>query len=135
MITEAEAKKQFSRAITRRDSNDYQGALQLLLPLDKSLGTNVRFLAVLGQVHWELGEYPEAVLTFERAVALSPEYEAVSMGLFHSLLRLERVDDAFNEMRRFLSLSDSENYRALVREINRANDVDFDGEENSRPTK
>lgn len=75
-------------------------------------------LAVLGDVCWDLGELENAVSIFKSAVELSPALEAVSLGLFHCLWKLEKRMEALEEIKRFQSISDSEDYRRIVKEIN-----------------
>ena len=53
----------------------------------------------------------------KRAVELSPRSELASVGLFHSLWDLGKVNQAFAEMRRFLRLSDSPEYSKLLRDL------------------
>jgi Zn/Cd-binding protein ZinT len=52
------------------------------------------------------------------AVKLAPTSELYSLGLFHIFWSEGRQEDAFNEMKRFMAISDSEEYREIVTEIN-----------------
>jgi hypothetical protein len=42
----------------------------------------------------------------------------VSKGLFHSLWKLGKQVEALEEVKRFQTISDSEDYREIVKEIN-----------------
>ena len=60
----------------------------------------------------------EAICAFRRAVELALKLEAASLGLFHCLWELGRQEEAAEEIRRFMSVSDSEDYRKIIQEIN-----------------
>jgi predicted Zn-dependent protease len=61
----------------------------------------------------------EAISYFQQAVVLRPDSEAVSLGLFHCLWESDRMDDAFDEMKRFLTGNESEEYKRLLADINK----------------
>ena len=71
----------------------------------------------LGFLYTETRNDRKAAAAFRKAVALSPRSELASLGLFHSLWRIGRVDAAFNEMRRFIKSTDSPRYRQLLRDM------------------
>jgi hypothetical protein len=58
-------------------------------------------------------------------VALSPKSELASLGLFQSLNDIGRKDEAFTEMRRFLSLSKSDEYNRFLHDVNNSLSEDF----------
>jgi hypothetical protein len=49
---------------------------------------------------------------------MSPDLESVSKGLFHSLWKQGKLVEALEEVKRFQSISDSEDYQEIIREIN-----------------
>ena len=59
-----------------------------------------------------------AIEHFQTAVKLAPTSELYSLGLFHIFWSQGRQDDAFNEMKRFMAISDSADYREIVAGIN-----------------
>lgn len=78
---------------------------------------NAQVIGMLGVVLKGLGRIDEAAQYLRHTVHLAPRSERASIGLFHCEVRLGRVDSAFEEMRRFLKIRDSEEYRRLVDEI------------------
>jgi len=60
------------------------------------------FRAFLANSIWDMGNLEEAEKEFKIAINLEQKNEKISEGYFHLLLELERDDDAFDEMRRFL---------------------------------
>ena len=113
-----ELKTQFSEATKLQDAGQLESAKNLLLELAEKDPQSTRILAALGLVCYDLGLWKEAVDVFKRAIELSPALEGVSKGLFHSLWKLERHVEALEEIKRFQTISDSEDYREIVKEIN-----------------
>jgi hypothetical protein len=71
-----------------------------------------------GMFTWYMRLLEEAVSIFKYAIELSPKLEAVSLGLFHCLWQLGKREKAMAEMIRYQSISDSEDYREIIKEIN-----------------
>jgi predicted Zn-dependent protease len=113
-----ELKVRFAEAVKVRDRDDLNSARQLFLKLAEEDTQSTAIYAVLGDICWDMGLLDEAVLAFGHAVKLSPKLEAVSLGLFHTLWKLEKRVEALEEIKRFQSIADSEDYREIVHEIN-----------------
>lgn len=113
-----EFRKQFSEAVKLKESGQLESAKKILLDLAEKDPTSTRTLAVLGDVCWDMGVLNEAANVFKRAIELAPTLEAVSLGLFHSLWKLGRREEALDEIKRFQAISDSEDYREIIKEIN-----------------
>jgi hypothetical protein len=72
----------------------------------------------LGGIEKDLEDYAAAERAFARAIELQPHSELASRGMFFTLARQKRDDDAFAEMRRFLTLHpDSEEYKLILKEL------------------
>ena len=111
-------KQRFSEAVKFKDAGQFDSAKRLLLDLANEDPESTATFAVLGDVCMDMGVLDEAVTAFKRAVELAPTLEAVSLGLFHSLWKLGRRVEALEEAKRFQSISDSEDYREIIKEIN-----------------
>jgi tetratricopeptide (TPR) repeat protein len=116
MKTELEG--QFAEAIRLQDGGQLEAAKRHFLDLAAKDPQSTRILTGLGAVCYDLQLWDEAVDVFKRATALSPALEGVSKGLFHSLWKLGRKVEALEEIKRFQAISDSEDYREIVKEIN-----------------
>jgi tetratricopeptide (TPR) repeat protein len=112
-----EFKKQYSEAVKLHEAGQFESAKKLLLDLAEKDPKSTAVLAILGHVCLDMGDLDGAVSIFKRAVELSPTLEGVSLGLFHSLWKLEKHVEALEEVKRFQSISDSEDYREIVKEI------------------
>jgi tetratricopeptide (TPR) repeat protein len=114
----AELIKQFSEATKLQDAGQLEAAKNLLLELAGKDTPSMRILAALGLVSYELGLWDDAASVFESGTQMSPDLESVSKGLFHSLWKQGKLVEALEEVKRFQSISDSEDYQEIIREIN-----------------
>ena len=110
----------FDEALRLRDQGNLGGAHDILSQLCKSDAATAAMFAVLGDVLWEMDCLSDAIHTFYRVTEMSPRSEVASLALFHSLFQAGRQDEAFGEMRRFLSIADSTEYETLLSDIQRA---------------
>ena len=105
---------EFDEAVKAKESGDLLRARQILLQLHQSDPDSTAILAVLGHACFKLSLFDEAIEFFRKATLLTPHSEAASLGLFHGLWQADRTDEAFDEMRRFLSEYESEEYTKLL---------------------
>ena len=97
---------------------DTVGVLEVMKDLIKTNPDSAVFRAVLANTYQDIGELDAAEKEYRQAVQLAPESEKSSLGLFHCLWDKNEKDAAFEEMKRFMTIADSEDYRAIVKEIN-----------------
>ncbi len=107
---------EFNDAIKLRDKGDLHGALHHFQKLSQKYPHRASIYGMLGHLHWLLGSLPEAIQCFQTVVKLSPKSELGSLGLFHALWKAGQRNEALKEMKRFLSLADSEEYKAILSE-------------------
>lgn len=108
---------EYDEAVKASESGDLPRSRQILLRLHRRDPESVVILAALGHVCWKVKSLDEAIKFFRKATVLRPQCEAVSLGLFHSLWQADRIDEAFVEMRRFLSEYESEEYTRLLADL------------------
>lgn len=109
---------EFRRATSLRDAGDLVGAEAVLERLAGSHPESFGVWLVLGGVQAARADYAAAEISLSFAVHLRPRSELASLSLFHTLTHLGRLNDAFGEMRRFLSLRpESHEYARLRGEI------------------
>ena len=94
-------------------------ALKILFQLEK---TDIQRPVIVGLIglllYYEKDDIEKALPYLKESVSLSPKSERASLGLFHALWEKNNIDEAFNEMKRFMKSSDSKEYRRLLAEIN-----------------
>src|ERR1044071_9320983 len=81
----------FEQGIRLRDSGRLREAIAKFYEILK-LNTeyNGPVFGVLGNIYWDLNDYSNALTCYQKAVTLKPTSELASLGLFHTLWRLER---------------------------------------------
>jgi tetratricopeptide (TPR) repeat protein len=104
-------------AIGLRNKQRTAEAIASLLPYVGILKRAAPGAGLLATLYWEQRDLKNAAKWFSQATNLAPQSEKASLGLFHSLWDLGNHDDAFDEMRRFLIVGKSSEYRRLLREL------------------
>ncbi len=115
-----------SLAIELKNQDQYDEAAGLLCVVAESHTESASVHALLADVFWEKGDLEKAVLSFRRAVELSPTSEMASLGLFHTLWESKDKPGAVSEMHRFLSVSKSEEYAGIAKELDLLKISDID---------
>ena len=116
-LGDTSADEQVGDAISLRDSGRENEALARLREIVASHPRSTRALLVLGGLYRDRGEMDLAVTCFSEAVRIGPKLELASLGLFHSLYDSGNWRAAVVEMARFLRVSESSDYRAMIPEI------------------
>ncbi len=111
--------REYARAYQLQQNGDLIGAAAVLRKLSDELPQSATVAMVLGKTYWDLGELDHALQWFLRAVDLEPSTELASLALFHCLWEMDRTDDAFDEMRRFLRDNYSNEYKQILDDINK----------------
>jgi tetratricopeptide (TPR) repeat protein len=110
--------EEFTTATALRDAGDLVGARAILERLAVLHSTVFGVWLTLGGVQLSQSHYEAAEKSFAIATALHPTSELASLSLFHTLKHLGSVREAFDEIRRFLTLRpESHEYHLLRQEI------------------
>lgn len=110
----SEFKDRFQEAVELKNQGQLPEAEQKFKDLLVLNPASASVHAFLADTLWDQGQLRQAITSFRKAVELAPKSEMASLGLFHTLLESGDRKGAIAEMDRFLSLSDSEEYQALV---------------------
>ena len=111
-------RKQWALAQERSRLDDVPGTLKILRDLVAEIPQSAMLNATLANTLKAINDIEPATEHFQTAVKLAPTSELYSLGLFHIFWSQGRRDDAFIEMKRFMAISDSADYREIVAEIN-----------------
>jgi predicted Zn-dependent protease len=112
-----EFRKMLAQAIDLKNQERYSEAAHILEQLRAENPQSASVHALLGHALWEQNQLNLAVPSFRKAVELSPQSETASLGLFHTLMELGDTRSAIAEMNRFMSIADSEEYKAIKKSI------------------
>lgn len=112
--------KMFELAIELRDNGDLQDSIGVLNKILADYPTDKKIYAVhliLGGIHNDLKKYEEALESFKIAAELNPKYELASLCLYVTYVKLDRHEDAINELFRFLRQYPAELYKDTLTEL------------------
>ena len=104
-----------AKALSRR--HDIPGVIKVMEELSVSYPDNAKIRAILANAYWDSADVSSSEREFRKAVELAPTLQIASLGLFHCLWDLNRRDEALAEMKRFMALADSEDYKAILEEL------------------
>ena len=107
----------FSQAVSLKEQGDMIAAKDVLISLVELDPESTAAVLILGDVYQSLNRREDAIDAFRQAIELSPMLEAASLALFHCLWESGKRDEAMEELKRFQSISDSEEYRKIVSAI------------------
>jgi predicted Zn-dependent protease len=113
-----EEKEQFALAQERSRNNDLPATIEILSRLVAGKPESAMFNATLANTLKAVGDIEPAIGHFREAVKQAPNSELYSLGLFHILWEQGRREEALDETRRFMSLSESDEYRKIIAAIN-----------------
>ena len=113
------------------DAEQHDEARMCLLEVLKEEPTNKAALIILGGSYFSLAKYAESEMVFERLILLEPGIGQFSIGLFNTLWKMDRHEEALEEIKRFLSNADQEvenetigQYIAIINQIEAGNNPD-----------
>ena len=116
-------KKKLADAGRFCDARDFRAAAEIMTDLVGKRPDSAPLRAVLANMLWQSGDLKKAEKEFRRATDLRPKSELFSLGLYHCLMDRNETDKAFEEMKRFIEISDSRNfrrYRELIKGFTRS---------------
>lgn len=109
------------RAIVARNDGRLEEAVSILESIVSNVPGNAVAQTVLGGIYWDQERSVDALRCFTCAIEANPTLEMASLPIFHIYMEMDEVDKAFAEMRRFLSLAESQEYQRLIYEFKRMN--------------
>lgn len=96
---------------------DLHGTLLMMKELVESNPDIGILRAGLANDYWDIGDIESAEREFKNAIALIPNSERASLGFFHCLWEQGKQDAALEELNRFMSLMDSDEYAEILKAI------------------
>ncbi|MDH5711190.1 MAG: hypothetical protein OEZ15_05950 [Gammaproteobacteria bacterium] len=90
------------------ETEQHAEARLCLLEILKEDATNIPALIMLGGAYFSMEKYAEAEMVFEKLILLEPGIGRFSIGLFNTLWKMNRKEEALEEIKRFLSHADQD---------------------------
>ena len=106
------------QAIKLKNRGDFAGSVKILKSAVKEFPEDGPTWWLLGATYYYGLDQPRrAIPCFRRAIAIGPQSEGASLGLFHSLWSCDLVKQAIAEMKRFQSVAHSTDYDEIFAEL------------------
>ncbi len=102
------------QARTLSENGQHEDARMMLLEILKEEPNNQPALLMLGGAYFCADKLQEAEMVFERLVLMAPGIGQFSIALFNTLWKLNRHDEALEEIRRFIAAADKEKERETI---------------------
>jgi tetratricopeptide (TPR) repeat protein len=110
----------FELAIELRDAGELKDSVGVLLKILENYPTGERLdhvYLILGGVYSDLGELKKALNNFKKATTLNPKLEIASLGLYITLAKLNKDEEAISELFRFLRQFPAKLYKDTLEEL------------------
>jgi predicted Zn-dependent protease len=109
--------EEFDGALALRDTGKVDEALRILQDLALRRPDAYPVFGAMAGIQYEKDDLEGASRNFRRTVVLSPRSELASRGLFHSLYKLGKLAEAFEEVARYRALKSSAEYDLILKEL------------------
>ena len=98
------------------ESKDFDSARTCLLDILKQDNENQAALMMLGGEYFRSGKLSEAEMIFERLILAEPGKGQFSIALFNTLWKMERHEEAFEEIKRFMDHANQEEEAETIKQ-------------------
>jgi len=120
-MAETDFDKRIDEALKLRETGNLKDSIAILLRIFHLIpDEDVKPLVVTGSLLREANLLEYTLMCFEKAVKADPVSPRASLGLFHTRWKIGRYDDGFDELDRFLSLSESGEHSRLLKEMRKS---------------
>lgn len=102
---------------TLKEEGRSSSALEIIRELEQDYPNDKAALLVVGNFYWDYGPMNKAVEEFERATVLFPDSELASLALFHVLWKAKLQDRALEEIKRFISRRNCDDYDRIIEDL------------------
>jgi len=96
------------------EAGNNESARLCLLELLKDEPDNQAALIMLGGTYFVSDMFTEAEMVFERLVLLAPDVGQVSIALFNTLWKMDRREEALEEIKRFMRHADKDEQHETI---------------------
>ena len=121
--------EKWNEAISLRDHGRHEEALEILVSLVPAYRRKLAFLVILGDTYRKLDRMDKAISVFREAIRLNERSDLASLALAHCLFDNSEIDQAIEEVERFLSLEDSDEHRLLLKNLTELRDLGYDSDD------
>ncbi len=112
--------KKIAQVFKLKEEEKFDEAVTILNEIIIEWPNDYVLFALAGALYSLQDKFEDALPFFKTVLELNPKSEAASSGLFHCFNELGKIDDALNEMKRFLHSIDKlkkDNYKWILEEL------------------
>jgi tetratricopeptide (TPR) repeat protein len=110
----------FEVGIELRNKGELRDSINMFSKILRHYPTDKRtylIYSVLAGVHADLEEHDKALINFRKATELNPKSELASLGLYVTLAKLDRDEEAIYELIRYLKSHPADLYKDTLQEL------------------
>jgi tetratricopeptide (TPR) repeat protein len=110
----------FELAIELRDKGELRDSVNIFNQILKDYPVDKKthgVYSVLAGVYADLGENDKALVNFKKATELNPKSELASLGLYVTLAKLDKDEEAIHELIRYLKSYPADMYKDTLEEL------------------
>ena len=98
------------------DTGNSDDARSLLLEVLTEDADNQAALLMLGGEYFKSAKYSEAEMVFERLILQLPGKGQFSIALFNTLWKMDRHEEALEEIKRFMAIADQDEEAEIIKQ-------------------
>lgn len=98
------------KAISYQNKNWHKRALKILHSVEIRHKNVSCLYGLIASSYYQLKQFELSLKYFKKTTKLNPDSELASLGLFHSLMKLNKTNLAFNEIIRFTKKNTPKHY-------------------------
>jgi len=120
----------YSLAEFYAEDNQFKASKKILTELLSDFPSHFDSHYLLGRVHEQMGDFPEAAISYERALGLEPDSEQVYRGIIRSYMEMGKVDELADRFKRRYEVNTNNDVlkEHLIEVLHRANRFEEAGE-------
>ena len=72
---------------------------------------------MLGSLYWDSENLKDSIIAFRKATEIKLDSKKASLGLFHTLWESDKLEEAIDEMQRFMQVAQCDDYDNISKEL------------------
>lgn len=104
-------------ALSLKSQGQYSKGLKIMKQIEKQYPNNSVVHGIIASLYYEKNDFEKSEKYFRKTVELNPNSELASLGLFHSLIFLNKVNEALYELRNFVKNHPVKLYKITIDEL------------------
>lgn len=112
-------KKMLEKIFQHKSNKQFAQGLRILKVLEKRFPNDSIIIGLMATFYFERKKFVYSAKYFKKGTILNPDSEISSLGLFHSLINIDRMTLALKELRRFVKSNKYKHYKTTIKELQR----------------